>query len=209
VVCKTDVIKHILHRLGKWAYNLIEYDLAYESLKSIKGQILADSIIEHRIDIEHDLDVGLIFLIPWKLHFDGSACSDGQGIGIVFTSPNGSCFEMSSRLEYFCTNNQAEYEALLFGLEILESMGTKHVEAFGDSLLVVHQVSGNYQCLNGSLNAYLDKCIDIVAKFDKFSIHHIYRHENSREVMIWHSEHLFTILAIGILISSRNQCVQM
>jgi ribonuclease HI len=36
-------------------------------------------------------------------------------------------FEMSSRLEYICTNNQAEYEALLFSLENLESMGVKHV----------------------------------------------------------------------------------
>jgi ribonuclease HI len=45
-----------------------------------------------------------------------------QGIGIVLTSPNGAYFVMASRLEYFCTNNQAEYEALLFSLEILESM---------------------------------------------------------------------------------------
>jgi ribonuclease HI len=83
-------------------------------------------------------------------------------------------------LEYFCTNNQAEYEALLFSLEILESMGIKHVDAFGDSLLIVHQVSRKYQCLDGPLNAYLDKYLDIIAKFDEFSIHHIYRHENSR-----------------------------
>jgi ribonuclease HI len=95
-------------------------------------------------------------------------------------SPNGACFEMSSRLEYFCTNNQAEYEAFLFGLEILESMGVMNVEAFGDSLLVVSQVSGEYQCLDGSLNAYLDKCLDVIAKFDEFSIYHIYRHENSK-----------------------------
>jgi hypothetical protein len=43
VACQTDVIKHKLHRsilsgrLGKWAYGLVEYDLVYESLKSIKG----------------------------------------------------------------------------------------------------------------------------------------------------------------------------
>jgi ribonuclease HI len=64
---------------------------------------------------------------------------------------------MASRLEYFCTNNQAEYEAFLFDLEILESMDVKHVEAFGDSLLAVHQVSEKYQWLDRSLNAYLDK----------------------------------------------------
>jgi ribonuclease HI len=87
---------------------------------------------------------------------------------------------MASRLEYFCTNNQAEYEAFLFDLEILESMDVKHVEAFGDSLLAVHQVSEKYQWLDRSLNAYLDKCLDIIARFDESSIHHIYRHENSK-----------------------------
>jgi ribonuclease HI len=59
-------------------------------------------------------------------------------------------------------------------------MDVKHVEAFGDSLMVVHQVFGKYQYLDGSLNAYLDKCLDIIARFDEFSIHHIYRHENSK-----------------------------
>jgi ribonuclease HI len=59
-------------------------------------------------------------------------------------------------------------------------MDVKNVEAFSDSLLVVHHVSGKYQCLDGSLNAYLDKCLDVIARFDEFSIHHIYRHENSK-----------------------------
>jgi ribonuclease HI len=48
-----------------------------------------------------------------------------------------SFFETSVHLEYFCTNNQAEYEVILLGLQILSSMGVKHVETFGDSLLVV------------------------------------------------------------------------
>jgi hypothetical protein len=70
VACQTDVIKHMLcrpilsSRLGKWAYDLVEYDLIYESLKSIKGQIVAEFIVKHRVDIEHDLDVGLILLTP-------------------------------------------------------------------------------------------------------------------------------------------------
>ena len=37
-------------RIGKWAYALIEYDLAYEPLKSMNGQVVADFIVEHRID---------------------------------------------------------------------------------------------------------------------------------------------------------------
>ena len=56
---------------------------------------------------------------------------------VLFLSPNGAVFEFSNRLEDGCTNNQVEYEALLFGLEILQSMGVKHVKAFGDSILVV------------------------------------------------------------------------
>jgi ribonuclease HI len=84
-------------------------------------------------------------------------------------------------LSYFCTNNQAEYEALLFWLEILASMKVRDVEAFGDSLLVVQQVSGECQCLDRSLNAYLNKCLDVIKfNFDEFCIHHIPRHENCR-----------------------------
>ena len=55
VACQTDVIKYMLHRpilsgrIGKWAYALIEYDLAYESLKSMKGQIVANFIVKIRL----------------------------------------------------------------------------------------------------------------------------------------------------------------
>ena len=51
-------------------------------------------------------------------------------------------FEFSNRLEEDCISNQDEFEALLFELGFLQSMSVKlkHVEAFGDSFLVVHQV---------------------------------------------------------------------
>ena len=73
-------------------------------------------------------------------------------------------------MEEHCTNNQVEYEALLFGLEFLQSIGVKHVDAFGDSLLVVQLVSKvcQCQCYNGYLDVYLDKCIDIISSFDEF-----------------------------------------
>jgi ribonuclease HI len=84
-------------------------------------------------------------------------------------------------LSHFCTNNQAKYEALLFGLQILAPLKVRYVEAFGNSLLVVQQVSGECQCLEGSLNAYHDKYLDVVKfNFDEFCIHHIPRHENCR-----------------------------
>ena len=114
VACQADFIKHILHwpilsgRIGEWAYALTEYDLTFEPLKTLKGQVLVDFIVEHNIDL--DDEVNYITCTPWKLYFDGSICKDGQGVGIVVVSPNGAIIEMSCRLEHIQTNNQAEYE---------------------------------------------------------------------------------------------------
>jgi ribonuclease HI len=59
------------------------------------------------------------------LFFVGSACREGQGVGIVLISPRGAVFEQSVRLEYFYMNNQAEYEAIMLGLQLLSSIGRK------------------------------------------------------------------------------------
>jgi hypothetical protein len=138
VACQADVIRHMLQqpilsgRIRKWAYALIEYDLAYESLKSIKGQVVADFIIEYSIDQNSDGSCNFLTIHPWKLFFDGLACREGQGVGVVLISPRGAIFEQSVRFEYFCTNNQVEYEAILLGLQICSSIGAKHVEAFAN-----------------------------------------------------------------------------
>jgi ribonuclease HI len=113
------------------------------------------------------------------LFFDGSASRESQDVGIVLISLRAVIFEQSVRLKYFCTNNQAEYEAILFGLQVLSSMGVKHVEAFGDSLLVMQQIAGTFQCLDESLNAYLDKCLKIITLFDNFTVQHVSRDENT------------------------------
>jgi hypothetical protein len=122
VICQADVIKHMLQqpipseRIRKWAYALIEYDLAYESLKSIKDQVVADLIVEYSIDHNNDESYNVVSIHPWRLFFDGSAYREGQGVGIILISSRGAIFEQSVRLEYFCTNNQAEYEAIMIGL---------------------------------------------------------------------------------------------
>jgi ribonuclease HI len=91
----------------------------------------------------------------------------------------GAVLEQSVRLEYFCTNNQAEYEAIMLGMQILSSMGVKSVEAFNDSLLVVQQIAGMFQCFDGSLNAYLDQSLEIISLFDDFTVQHATRDENT------------------------------
>src|SRR5215216_2766606 len=63
---------------------------------------------------------------------------------------------------------------------MLLAIGATHIEAFGDSLLVVQQISKVFQCFDESLNVYLDKCLDIISVLDYFSIDHISRHDNWR-----------------------------
>jgi hypothetical protein len=120
VSCQYDVIKHMLlmsilsGMMGKWAYTLVEYDLAYESLRSMKGQVVADFIVDHAVDLDHS--VNFFQLKPWGLYFDGWVCNKGQGSGCVVVSPSGVYIDLSIRLEFVCTNNQVEYEYLCMGL---------------------------------------------------------------------------------------------
>jgi hypothetical protein len=117
VACQYDIIKHMLlkpilsGRVGKWAYALVEYDLAYELLRSMKGQVVANFIVDHPIDADHS--VNFVQLMPWGLYFDGLVCSKAQGAGCVIISPSGVYIDLSVRLEFACTNNQVEYESLL------------------------------------------------------------------------------------------------
>jgi ribonuclease HI len=98
----------------------------------------------------------------------------------VVVSPSGVYIDLSIRLEFACTNNQVEYEFFLYGLEFLRDLGVRDIDVFGDSNLIVQQITGDRQCLDGVLNSYQDKCLDIIKLFDTFSIKHIPREENSR-----------------------------
>jgi hypothetical protein len=86
VTCQYYVIKHMLlkpilsGRMGKWAYALVEYDLAYEPLRSMKGQVVADFIVDHVVDVDHS--VNFVQLKPWVLYFDGSICVRGREPGV-------------------------------------------------------------------------------------------------------------------------------
>jgi hypothetical protein len=146
IVCQHDIIKCMLQkpilsgRLGKWAYALVEYDLGYAPHKAMKGQVVADFIIEHIMEMDEVLCLSEAG--PWVMFFDGSVCNQGQGVGCFIKSPNGMEHELAIRLEFECTNNQAEYKALLSGLEVLSSLGAREINIFGDSKLVIQQVGG-------------------------------------------------------------------
>jgi hypothetical protein len=116
IICKSDVIKHMLSapvlkdRLGKWMFALLEFNIRYQLAKVVKGQALADLIAE-RINT----NVAILSVRAWAMYFDGSACEDGCGIGILLVSPRGVTHSFSIRLPGPCTNNLAEYEAVRGG----------------------------------------------------------------------------------------------
>ena len=134
VVSKADVIKHMLSmpilngRVGKWILALSEFDLRYESAKAVKGQVIADFVTQH-----HKPSIGYVEPVPWTLFFDGSSCKQGGGIGIVIILPQGASFEFAFLTEPMITNNQAEYEAILKGLQLLHEVKAEAIEVFGDS----------------------------------------------------------------------------
>ena len=119
--------------MEKWILALSEFNLRCESAKAVKGQVIADFITKH-----HKPSIGYVELIPWTLFFDGSSCKQGGGIGIVIVSPWGASFQFAFPIKPMTTNNQAEYKAILKGLQLLHEVKTKSIEVFGDSQLVIN-----------------------------------------------------------------------
>ena len=76
---------------------------------------------------------------------DGAFSTLGAGAGIVVITLEGIKLEHSFRLGFKASNNKAEYEALLIRLRIVLDLGTKEVEVYSDSRLMVNQVQGSFR----------------------------------------------------------------
>ena len=144
-------------RIAKWGTILRAFDIKYMPRTSTKGQVLADLVAEfakcpEEMDVENrnmgERSVGVISVqcpMPWKLYVDGAADQRGSGVGLVLVSPEKITIEKSLRLSFSVTNNEAEYEALLMEMAMVQKMGGKAVKVFSDSKLVVGQVKGDLQ----------------------------------------------------------------
>ena len=78
----------------------------------------------------------------------------GKGAGIVITSPSNKKYNFAYRLEFDASNNVAEYEALLLGLEIAKDMGIHVLSIKGDLDLIISQVKGTFACKSERLKKY-------------------------------------------------------
>ena len=101
---------------------------------------MANFVTQHRGAVE------TLEIVPWTLFFDGSTCDWRAGIGIVLISPQGRKYEFSLPIVVMSTNNQAKYQALIKGLELLKEVHADAIEIFGYSMLVINQLAGSYEC---------------------------------------------------------------
>jgi len=187
VICKDDVVRYMLSmpimsgRIGKWILALSVFDLRYELAKAVKGQIMADFVTQYCSL------VGSLEVAPWTLFFDGSTCDQEAGIGIVLISPQGKRYEFSLPIVTTSTNNQAEYQALVKGLELLRGVRADAVEIFGDSMLVINQLAGIYERRSEILVSYYERCLQLLKEFKDFHLEHIPRLHN--EEANWLAQH--------------------
>ncbi|GKD59404.1 reverse transcriptase domain-containing protein [Tanacetum coccineum] len=117
---------------------------------------------------------------PWILFTDGSSCTDGSGVGLILTNPEGMEFTYALRFRFDATNNEAKYEALIVGLRIAEQMGVKNLQANLDSRLVANQVNETYVAKDANMVRYLEKVKALTGGFKAFTIKQIPKSENKK-----------------------------
>jgi ribonuclease HI/transposase InsO family protein len=115
----------------------------------------------------------------WSLYFDGSKSKEGAGAGCIIIDPAGNKTLLACRLEFECTNNIAEYEALLQGLRKALDMNIQNLIVFGDSEIVVRQVRDSIHCLSPHLKSYQSEVWSLMNKFSAFNINSIPRLNNA------------------------------
>lgn len=98
----------------------------------------------------------------WKLCFDGASSREGSGTCVVLISPTQQKVTMSYKLQFATTKNTVEYEALVLGMKATKDLGAEHLNAFGDSELVIKQVRNNYQVKISKLKKYRNEVLDLI-----------------------------------------------
>jgi ribonuclease HI len=120
-------------------------------------------------------------LRTYDMHFDGGARGNPgcAGVGMVLYAGNSEIWCGWKYLDQM-SNNAAEYNGLLTGLECALSLGIRRIRVQGDSELIVKQIKGIYQVKNANLQILCTKAKDLIEQFDHFEISHFRREHNKR-----------------------------
>lgn len=116
------------------------------------------------------------------LYTDGASRGNPglAGAGAVIIDGDGT--ELATKAQFLgkCTNNVAEYKALILGLRLAEKIDCTKLDVFLDSELIVRQLTGRYKVKNPSLKTLFSQAQQLLQSFTGFSISHIPRAKNSR-----------------------------
>ena len=117
-----------------------------------------------------------------NLYTDGASRGNpgeaGAGVSILDEQGN----ELAATGEYLgqCTNNEAEYRALLLGLAKCSEFGAGRIKAHLDSELIVKQIHGEYRVKHPNLRPLFQKTMERLSAFASFTVTHVRREKNSR-----------------------------
>ena len=129
----------------------------------------------------------------WHMSFDGTTSKEGVGVGILIKPPIGEPKLLSYKLYFKCTNNMAEYEALILGLKALKDFQAQRINIQGDSDVIIKQVQGEYQTKNPRLRLYRNLVLYLIEEFKECKFTVIPRKENAEADPLAVSASLFQI----------------
>ena len=111
---------------------LIDFDIDYVVKKVVKGRRVANFLAQNLVDDGQEWELkfpdehlGVIEIQGWSIYFDGAFNNKGADIRVILVKPEEEMIPTEKRLEFDVTNNQAEYEAYIFRLEALRSLGVE------------------------------------------------------------------------------------
>jgi hypothetical protein len=137
--------KEVIGRIAKWACELGAHDIEFRPCTAIKTLALVDFVSEWT---EQQVPDNPETIEVWQMYFDGSLKLQEAGAGILFIAPGGEQLKYALQLLFSASNNAAEYEALIHGLNIVVSLGIKRLMVYGDSLVVISQINKEWDCSN-------------------------------------------------------------
>ncbi|XP_074314746.1 uncharacterized protein LOC141649982 [Silene latifolia] len=171
-------------RMTKWSIHLSGYDLKFEPRTAIKSQALADFVSDFSPSLQMRAEKEILTLEEdkgeqvWELNVDGASNMKGAGVGLVLKSPQGDLLVQAVRCEFKATNNEAEYEALILGLQLALDLKIRHLQVYSDSQLIVNHVNNSYAARDPTMMAYLEIAQALKLRFQTFNIKQIPRDQN-------------------------------
>lgn len=162
-------------RLVNWAIELGEFNIEFHPRTSLKGQVLADFMAEFcNFPEEVESPRGE----TWVAYVDGSSTQKYSGIGVVLKGPTEEECEAAIQLIFTTTNNEAEYKAIITGINMAQEMGLKSLEIMSDSQVVVRHIKGEYEARGDKMKWYLTRVKEAIEFFDKIAFTKVPQEEN-------------------------------